>query len=107
MKQFLNETQTAYLEARGIGTPKSVCKLTLDMDMCTIPTFGYSIGDLLDLLPKKIYDEDEDVIASLQITSGWEVFYTTYTDIFYYQMNEELIDSLYMMVIKLKDKGLI
>ena len=107
MKQFLDEAQTAYLQAKGIGTPKSVCKLTLNVDMDTIPTFGYSIGDLLDLLPKQIYDEDEDVIASLQITSGWEVFYTTYTDIFYYQMDAELIDALYMMALKLKDKGFI
>ena len=74
MKQFLDEAQTAYLQAKGIGTPKSVCKLTLDVDMDTIPTFGYSIGDLLDLLPKQIYDEDEDVIASLQITSGGRSF---------------------------------
>ena len=107
MKQFLDATQTAYLQAIGIGKPKSVCKLTLDMDMDTVPTFGYSIGDLIDLLPTKIYDEDEDVLASLQITSGWEVFYTAYTDIYYYQINKELIDALYMMVIKLKDKGLI
>lgn len=107
MKQFLDEVQTAHLISLGFHKPKSVSKLTLDMDMDTIPTFGYSIGDLLDLLPKKIYDEDEDVTASLQITSGWEVFYTTYSDIFYYQMDAELIDALYMIVIKLKDKGLI
>lgn len=64
-------------------------------------------GYMYVVLPKKIYNEDEDVAASLQITSGWEVLYTTYTDIFYYQMDAELIDALYMMVIKLKDKGLI
>lgn len=114
MKQFLDETQTAYLQARGIGTPKSVCKLTLDMDMDTVPIFSYSIGDLLDLLPEKIYDEDEDATASLQITSEWEVFYTGWdvsykgcTDIFYYKMDAELIEALYRMVIELKDKGLI
>ena len=107
MKQFLDEAQSAYLQARGFPAPKSVCKLTLDIDLDTVPHFRYSIGELIDFLPKKIYDKDEDVTASLQITSGWEVFYTTYTDIFYYQRGEELIDALYMMVIKLKDKGLI
>ena len=107
MKKYLDSSQTARLITMGFSAPKSVHKLSLDLDMDTVPHFGYSIGDLIDFLPKEIYDEDEDVMATLQISSGWEVFYSTYTDIFYYQMNKELIDALFNMVVQLKEKGLI
>ena len=101
MKQYTNKEQTAKIIELGFE-PKQVpatCGWADDEN--------YSIGELIELLPEKIYNEDDDVIAYLQITSRWEVFYTTCTGIFYYQMAAELIDALYMMVIKLKDKGLI
>lgn len=107
MKQYLDSVQNAILIDLGFPSPKSVSKLTLDIDMDTIPTFSYSIGELIGFLPPNIYDEDEDVVASLQITSGWEVYYTTYSDIFYYVNNKELIDALFDMCIILKKKGLI
>lgn len=107
MKQYLDSVQTTYLISLGFPKPKSVCKLTMDIDMDTIPSFGFSIGELLRFLPDNIYDEDEDVAASLQITSGWEVYYTTYSDIFYYVNCVELIDALFEMCVKLKKKGLI
>ena len=107
MKQYLDPVQTSALIGLGFPQPKSVSQLTLDIDMDTIPSFSYSIGELIEFLPPQIYDEDEDVVASLQITSGWEVYYTTYSDIFYYVNNKELVDALFEMCVQLKKKGLI
>ena len=107
MKQYLDPVQTSTLIGLGFPQPKSVSKLTLDMDMDTIPSFSYSVGELISFLPDGIYDDEEDVKASLQMTHGWEVYYTTYSDIFYYVKNDELIDALFDMCVKLKKKGLI
>ena len=107
MKQYLDAVQTANLVDLGFPSPQSVSKLTLDIDMDTIPSFSYSVGELISFIPGAIYDEDEDLEASLQMTHGWEVYYPTYSDIFYYVKNDELIDCLFDMCVRLKKKGLI
>lgn len=107
MKQYLDPVQTLTLIGLGFPQPKSVSKLTLDKDMDTIPSFSYSIGELTSFLPDEIQDEDEDVAASLQITHGWEVCYTTSSDIYYYTYEKELIDALFTICMYLKEDGLI
>lgn len=69
--------------------------------------YSYSIGELLSFLPEEIKSEEDDFVASLQITSGWELYYTTYSDIFYYVNNNELIDGLFDLCVKLKEEGII
>ena len=107
MRQFTTEIQTAKLIELGFEHPKSVSNLAIDIDLNFQPSFAYSIGELLSFLPEKIESEEDDFVASLQITSGWELYYTTYSDIFYYVNNNELIDGLFDLCVKLKEEGVI
>lgn len=105
MKQHTDILQTMRLKTLGFPAPKSVSKLYLDIDMDTVPTFDYSIGELLEMLPPKIESEEDDFAATFQMTAGWEIYYTTYSDIFYYFNNVELVDALFDMAVKLKEEG--
>ena len=105
MKQYLNSYQTMRLKDLGFPSPKGVSKLSLDWDMDTVPTFDYSIGELLSFIPDKIESEEDDFVATFQMTAGWEIYYTTYSDIFYYFNNVELVDALFDMAVKLKEEG--
>lgn len=107
MKQYTDTMQTMRLKDLGFPSPVSVSKLSLDWDLDTVPTFDYSIGELISFLPKQIENEEEDFVATFQMTAGWEIYYTTYSDIFYYFNNVELVDALFDMVIILKEKGII
>lgn len=107
MKKHTDALQTMRLKDLGFPSPKSVSKLSLDWDLDTVPTFDYSIGELLSFIPDKIESEEDDFMATFQMTAGWEIYYTTYSDIFYYFNNVELVDALFDMVIILKEKGII
>lgn len=107
MKQYTDALQTMRLLSLGFPSPKSVSKLSLDWDLDTVPTFNYSIGELIEMLPEKIESEEDDFAATFQMTAGWEIYYTTYSDIFYYHNNVELVDALYDMIIELKEEGVI
>ena len=109
MKQHTDAIQTMRLKDLGFPAPKSVSKLSLDWDMDTVPTFNYSIGELIEFLPKQIEDEYE-VPKGFQLNTcldGWEVYYSNYTEIDYYKNSAELIDALYDMIIELKEKRVI
>ena len=101
MKQYTNESQTAKLIELGLPKPESI----VGHDGYWGYDYAYSIGELLSFLPEEIKSEEDDFVASLQITSGWELYYTTYSDIFYYVNNNELIDNLFDMIVKLKEYG--
>ena len=103
MKQYTNESQTAKMIELGFEKPKSI----VGHDGYWGYDYAYSIGELLSFLPEEIKSEEDDFVASLQITSGWELYYTTYSDIFYYVNNNELIDGLFDLCVKLKEKGVI
>ena len=106
MKQFTDAVQTAQLMQLGFPSPKAVSKLSLDWDMDTVPTFNYSIGELIEFLPKQVEDEYE-VPKGFQLNScsdSWEVYYSNYTEIEYYKNCTELIDALYDMILELKEK---
>lgn len=109
MKHYLNSDQTMRLKDLGFPAPKAVSKLSLDWDMDTVPTFNYSIGELIEFLPKQVVDEYE-VPKGFQLNScsdSWEVYYSNYTEIEYYKNCTELIDALYDMIIELKEKRVI
>ena len=61
------------LKDLGFPPPKSVSKLSLDWDMDTVPTFDYSIGELLSFIPDEIESEEDDFVATFQMTAGWEI----------------------------------
>ena len=109
MKHYLNSDQTMRLKDIGFPSPKGVSKLSLDWDMDTVPTFNYSIGELIEFLPKEI-KKDNTLVEVLNICSNgdsWEVYYTDYTFTGSYQLRVELIDALYDMIIELKEKKVI
>ena len=60
MKRYTNEQQTNELIRLGYSKPKSVSKLSLDIDMDTIPSFAYSIEELIEMLPKHLTIQRED-----------------------------------------------
>lgn len=99
MKQFTTYGQTAHLVALGFPTPKSVSKLTLDLDLYTIPTFNYSIGELIEILDsvnETVHCRFGGVKANLISTnSGYE------------KIGGELIDLLFDLCVKLKEEGVI
>ena len=105
MRQYTTPEQTAKLIELGFEKPKSMNGEHNGWQF--MPTPAYSIGELLSFLPEEIKSEEDDFVASLQITSGWELYYTTYSDIFYYVNNNELIDGLFDLCVKLKEKGVI
>ena len=107
MKQHTDTIQTMRLKDLGFPPPKGVSKLSLDWDLDTVPTFDYSIGELLSFIPEKIESEEDDFVATFQMTAGWEIYYTTYSDIFYYHHNVELVDALFDMVVELKEKKML
>lgn len=107
MKQHTDIIQTMRLENLGFPSPKGVSKLSLDWDLDTVPTFDYSIGELLSFIPDKIESGEDDFVATFQMTAGWEIYYTTYSDLFYYFNNTELVDALFDMVIELKENRII
>lgn len=122
MKQYLSPEQTAKLIELGFEKPKSISgyytKPPYEYDAKTnskivvyddtqYPIYAYSIGELLSFLPEQMESEEDDFVASLQITSGWELYYTTYSDIFYYVNNNELINGLFDLCVKLKEERVI
>ena len=109
MKQHTDALQTMRLKDLGFPAPKSVSKLSLDWDMDTVPTFNYSIGELIEMLPNEIEKKDTLIEALVLCVNegGWEVYYTDYIFIGSYHLRGELIDALFDMVITLKGKGII
>lgn len=105
MKQYTTQEQTAKLIALGFDKPNpSFYRNGATWIQCE---GNYSISELLSFIPKEIENEEDDFAAIFQITAGWEIYYTTYSDIFYYFNNVELVDALYDMVVKLKEEGII
>ena len=98
MKQY-TDAQPARLIEMGFPAPKSVSKLSLDMD--TIPSFAYSIGELIEMLPKfsNIYD-----LTNLHTMKRyWYVGHISTLNV----CADELIDALYNMIVNLKEEGVI
>ena len=120
MKQYTDAVQTVRLIDLGFPAPKSVSRLSLDLDMDTIPTFAYSIGELIEMLPKTIESEiwvGEDkgkigvwglLIDTAATEYGWDISYDREFSAYLYREGaSELIDALFEMVIKLKEEEII
>lgn len=107
MKEYTDAVQTAHLIALGFPSPKSVSKLTLDIDMDTIPTFNYSIGELIKMLPPRTrsggYDWDLDINHDYKF-ERWLCSFNPETQI---GVATELVDALFNLIIKLKEEGVI
>ena len=106
MKQHTDTIQTMRLKDLGFPAPKSVSKLSLDWDMDTVPTFNYSIGELIEMLEE---------VASVVISYSYQkrgyyvrVIIPKRIGGGMYRISQiELVDALYDMIIKLKEEGVI
>jgi hypothetical protein len=111
MKQYLTPEQTDKLIELGFEKPKSCSGFSIDETKDAVFYYDYSIGELIEMLPKAIgddyldisspYGEDDDwLVAYGQLLyDEWEALYTF--------LNKELIDAFYDMILKLKEDGVI
>lgn len=114
MKQYLNSNQTAKLIELGFEKPKSSVECELPKGDWRIGAVGirkaYSIGELIKFCPRVIdrIGQDYVTIEISHDTVHWIVGYTDFDDrLTYATSNSELIDAIFDMLIKLKEKELI
>lgn len=126
MKQYTTPEQTAKLMELGFEEPKSIGgyepTFVVEYEGVEVsnviigenkqcPIFAYSIGELIEMLPKGIGDDYLDISAPFGEDNGWLITYgqQVYEDWeeLYTFINNELIDALYDIVVKLKEEGVI
>ena len=103
MKQYTSKDQTAKLIE--LGFPKPSPKYIHIGGVSYDSNHNYSIGELIEFLPKQITDEYDEV-TSLEF-SKTEVYYTNFRVMSYYKNSAELIDALFNMCVTLKEEGVI
>jgi hypothetical protein len=95
MKQYTTPEQTAKLIELGFEKPKGLA--------------AYSIGELIELLPKHIYLDS--MCLDLYIYANQHLWIVKYSGLFckkfYRFCSRELADALHDMIIKLKEEGVI
>lgn len=122
MKQFTTKQQTDRLIELGYPKPNSIKSAKMGFFMgtkipCIEKEFAYSIGELVELLPKIISDEiwwgkdkGEEGIWGLRIDTagteyGWDISYERDDSAYLYREGRsELIDALYDMMVNLKER---
>lgn len=140
MKQYTTPEQTAKLIELGFEKPKTPisysypdpsekqkeyeASLGLGPYLATVDQiefeYAYSIGELIEILPKTIIHEiwwgeekGMEGVWGLCIDTeatdyGWDVTYTRNSSAYLYRVGRtELIDALYDMIVKLKEEGVI
>jgi Uma2 family endonuclease len=102
MKQYTNEIQTAKLIELGFEKPSMAAPSLKWVN--GEPTFEpqYTIGELIEMLPT-IVDDFTLWIGRDERSNQWFVKYHPRTLV----VDEELIDALYDMIVKLKEEGVI
>lgn len=116
MKHYTSSKQTAKLIELGFEKPKSI----VGHDGYWGYDYAYSIGELIEILPKTIIHEiwwgeekGMEGVWGLCIDTeatdyGWDVTYTRNSSAYLYRVGRtELIDALYDMIVKLKEEGVI
>lgn len=100
MKQHTTPEQTAKLIGLGFEKPKMAAPALKWVD--GEPTFEpqYTIGELIEMLPT-IVDDFTLWIGRDERSNQWFVKYHPRTLV----VDEELIDALYDMIVKLKEEG--
>lgn len=111
MKMYLNSEQTAKLIELGFEKPRVAMPKFEWKD--GEPQFHYTIGELIELLPRRIYRDYNYYKPSIFSTSqGWHVVYADFGDGFMWIIKHdtystELIDAIFEMLIELKEEGVI
>lgn len=107
MKQYTTPEQTSKLIELGFEKPKSIEKIIYTEQYgCGYKT-AYSIGELIEMLPQIIEFGENSLLHPLRVLptvgGGWAISYCKEYD----ERNNELIDALYDMIVKLKEEGVI
>lgn len=105
MKQYLDQQQTTKLIELGFEKPKNIVEGELYSDTY----FAYSIGELLSFLPENIAKENEmPSTLNISLLDGeWCVEYADFLGADFSFRSVELIDAIFDMLTKLKEKGVI
>ena len=110
MKQYLDQQQTAKLIELGFEKPSSIASVEPIYGMGGISVAkAYTIGELLSFLPENIAKENEmPSTLNISLMNGeWCVQYADFLGTDFEFCNTELVDALYDMLVKLKEKGVI
>lgn len=119
MKQNTSKDQTAKLIELGFDKPKTLVDKYYDFDAEDYKeVFRYSIGELIELLPRCIETPDDTAVLEISYdsddwewycghrwsyNSGWRLFGKDYKTI----NDTELVDALYRYIVELKEEGVI
>lgn len=107
MRQYTNESQTAKLMELGFEMPKNIVEGKLYSDIY----FAYSIGELIEMLQKRVYQiEDSGIPCDLNIHydgGTWLIVFICERDGRFKTEMFELIDALYLILVKLKEAEVI
>ena len=106
MKQYLSREQTAKLIELEFAQPRT--KIPFEVGNEELG-YTYSIGELIEMLPENVAKENE-IPSTLNISlmnGEWCVQYADFLGTDFEFCNTELVDALYAMVVKLKEKGVI
>ena len=110
MKQYTLPEQTAKLIELGFEKPSSIASVEPIYGMGGISVAkAYTIGELLSFLPENIAKENEmPSTLNISLMNGeWCVQYADFLGTDFEFCNTELVDALYDMLVKLKEKGVI
>ena len=106
MKQYLTPEQTSKLMELGFKKPTMK---NIPMPEGEVNEEGYSIGELIKMLPKEINNDILLDTLSIYIDHNkmWVVDYSNILGAIYSICHTELIDALYEIIIKLKEDRVI
>ena len=114
MKQYTTSEQTAKLIELGFKKPpKKGLLFQSSTGNCytdlMIAEENYSIGELIEMLPRVVEDEDSEyaTISIYHDTISWVIDYQSPERCFYATSAIELIDALYEMILKIKEEKII
>ena len=105
MKQYTSSTQTAKLIELGFEKPKGLADAEPSSGVWVRP--AYSIGELIEMLPDEINNDTLPDRLGFYIDHNkmWTVDYSSVLGASYSTYRTELIDALFDMVVKLKERG--
>lgn len=116
MRQYTTPEQTAKLIELGFEKPKGwyadgvTNNINLYVNIDRNPMmFNYSIGELIEMLPKRITNSKATFLLNIKaIHGGWRVNYQGLRSLSIRKCeSSELVDALYQMTVKLKEEGVI
>ena len=110
MKQYLTPEQTAKLIELGFEKPNSIASVEPIYGMGGISVAkAYIIGELLSFLPENIAKENEmPSTLNISLLNGeWCVEYADFLGADFSFHSVEVIDAIFDMLTKLKEKGVI